>query len=1814
MMMKKNLFILIVIVIAAFAPKCMAVMPTADAMRQFRERRQDSSGVQDTYRKSTMNICPYFEPPVQARQSSNLIPYQASDSVSLNIKLCKDDQYIDSNGRCACKKPGHALDQSGLCQLQKTELTDPCENGQRCEVCQIKDDLEICKKCQIGIENCELCTKRQGQKDTCTVCTGRTCCSNQSGNNCILFPPEPEPVIVSPVPILDSYPQLISTEPHFKICYETTDISSLQLKIMPTGIDVNASALICKICNPDSPCKIDICQHDKCSPCESSQCKEPFRDYPPIDPCTPGKSCEVCSFSSHKRETCKKCQSFHGESICQLCQNGACEECSNGVCQICLKGIGCREFPEVAVNRPIDDPCLGGNCKLCIQRTGFSDNGALTVNEVCKECKNSVCSICTQGKCTACVKRLDGSENCPFIDPVLNAKVMPDPCEGGNCMVCKQEGASTVCKTCRNRQCKICVDGYCTACSANGSCLRCNSRGFCRKFPSNISPLVPNECAPGRPCVMCKEKNGSFECIKCNKQGKCCQTEGQSGECRQCGGYFGNRCQSTPVHSVCHEKRNCKDCYTNSRGAVLCRECKNGECYVLPNKKYNLKRHICGKYCMENFPEIHPELVSPKSKRDKSNFSNKTRKIMNLPLKYSWDPSHPVSSLNPKPENDPRYPYDSEFPEGVHNRAPYDPNSPYDPMQPEGPRNRKPYNPKYPWNPMMPESNHNRMPFNPKSPYDPKKPQSFYNRKPFDPRHPYDHSKAETIENRKPYDPREEITVPGQWNPALPVSAHNQRPVPDNLIPYDEKKPEGVFNRRPYHKEQIYNPQLPEVRSNRQPFDPRNQWDPMQPESTKNRMPYDPSNPYNASKPEDFYNRAPFNPEHPFDITKPESPQNHRPYDPIEHTSPEPRPLPTTPVSSIHNTTTPSPTSPNKTLKPHSHPPNHPIKIHRHHHDAKIVNPCSTGNCKLCVDVARGHMSDDLQQMSVKVDSRASMNTSVYVCGSCADNRCQACVHAPNDQHGKKLACKPCNRLNECLIHGRPFPPRLTANCDSLLDPHCKDVQPQDCYPTELNKFCVGTPQCKPLKANNYCGRLCVPSKTNNHCRGTQQCVATKENKYCDKPTERKCIPSKENNYCVGTKECYKTVTNNYCISKCNPAAENKFCKGTPECHPAPQNDFCKEKCIPIQENNFCRGKPECIPMESNNHCDKPNTEACVPNDGNNHCVGTPQCVSTPRNRECGKLKTCVPHNNNNNCRGRPECIPTRHNKYCDTEVHKKCVPTEQNSYCIGTSECVPAAKNNHCAPTAKCLPSSSNNFCRGTRDCVKRPENNYCDYQPARVCVPTLKNRNCVGTQECVPYTGNSNCKVKNPCKPLESNNMCRGTQNCIPEESNNFCDKIEPIQCNPSKDNNYCVGTVNCQPRPSNNHCNSILECHPDDSNNYCRGTLQCIPRKFNDYCDQTSIEKCVPSKENAYCIGTKECLPKTFNEMCGTSTKCKPFDHNNYCRGLPECVPMKQNNMCDQKNPKKCVPSAENVFCVGTPECKPSPLNNQCILKSSCSPDPEQNNNCQYHSNCIPTRENSMCLPFCVPNKQNNNCRGTLQCLPNANNEFCDELIAPNCKPSPENIFCIGTPECEPRAENQFCGKKCVPGQDNNFCRGTRDCVPMDSNDFCDRDRLECSPSQDNNFCEGKPSCVPHASNNFCRASVAVSRLSSECADGRINGELLVQVYEDGVMKGALQVSDVRKSLNCLIDGIKPDEVPLKLFCTHKAAIDKLASLKPHQTISNRTMPIDTRTIEDLIFIHNEGDIVDTPADLPHFDAVSQIDINHQTNFELILPPLA
>ena len=117
---------------------------------------------------------------------------------------------------------------------------------------------------------------------------------------------------------------------------------------------------------------------------------------------------------------------------------------------------------------------------------------------------------------------------------------------------------------------------------------------------------------------------------------------------------------------------------------------------------------------------------------------------------------------------------------------------------------------------------------------------------------------------------------------------------------------------------------------------------------------------------------------------------------------------------------------------------------------------------------------------------------------------------------------------------------------------------------------------------------------------------------------------------------------------------------------------------------------------------------------------------------------------------------------------------------------------------------------------------------------------------------------------------------------------------------------------------------------------------------------------------------------------------------------------------------------------------------------------------------------------------------------------------------------------------------------------------------------------------------------------------------------------MVRGVSTIGDVTKSIECLIENIQIDRIPLKLFCSYRSALDGLEDTKRRIAASGVRLPIakpfdrvEVQAIakqyvppepldEPAPMTVHEGDPVPYPGDLPQL-RVRPTDANEQRELE-------
>jgi hypothetical protein len=92
-------------------------------------------------------------------------------------------------------------------------------------------------------------------------------------------------------------------------------------------------------------------------------------------------------------------------------------------------------------------------------------------------------------------------------------------------------------------------------------------------------------------------------------------------------------------------------------------------------------------------------------------------------------------------------------------------------------------------------------------------------------------------------------------------------------------------------------------------------------------------------------------------------------------------------------------------------------------------------------------------------------------------------------------------------------------------------------------------------------------------------------------------------------------------------------------------------------------------------------------------------------------------------------------------------------------------------------------------------------------------------------------------------------------------------------------------------------------------------------------------------------------------------------------------------------------------------------------------------------------------------------------------------------------------------------------------------------------------ENKFCVGTPECVKNEFNNYCKPVEHVPTRPTDCEEGGAVGKNLGVLYREALSTGQASPAALRQSAECLLKNLKPEKVPVKLYCTYKSAIEHL-----------------------------------------------------------------
>lgn len=89
-------------------------------------------------------------------------------------------------------------------------------------------------------------------------------------------------------------------------------------------------------------------------------------------------------------------------------------------------------------------------------------------------------------------------------------------------------------------------------------------------------------------------------------------------------------------------------------------------------------------------------------------------------------------------------------------------------------------------------------------------------------------------------------------------------------------------------------------------------------------------------------------------------------------------------------------------------------------------------------------------------------------------------------------------------------------------------------------------------------------------------------------------------------------------------------------------------------------------------------------------------------------------------------------------------------------------------------------------------------------------------------------------------------------------------------------------------------------------------------------------------------------------------------------------------------------------------------------------------------------------------------------------------------------------------------------------------------------------------------------------------------------MAEVYRDALARKSTNIAEVKRSINCLIEGVPVEKVPIKLYCTYKTVLESIDQITP-ETLNNSVST--SPDLTEVSFQPKEGDEVEAPVDLPN-----------------------
>jgi|GEM_PF-4320296 len=507
-----------------------------------------------------------------------------SDCKTAGYPTCGDDHFCNTScdntkdcgtGYVCCQnmcKPGTCCENSD-CGPNMRCVNNICTNQ-----CEKNEDCESNKCCDNGL----CANKFRG------CCVNTDCETSSFGFSCINY-----------------------------ICSCTSDYECPSNMIC----DKNSNPPVCKVgCSDIHKCqngyiccngkciKGECCNSEDCTRAGYPTCANVNGSYICIDECNPQDS-DPCNSLDNKSRCCKQDDNIFKCVIANCCNNGDCKEPDKPYCDTLIDTPNCvnRCDPASNINCGTDYICCSlGSYNMCFKGDCCSDNdcnsnymciGHKCVSEDCTEnqgiCQSDqkCCSsgqlkgLCYTGECcedNMCKDNQIGHK-CILSDYKCGCETNSDCnsgyiCKDGKCI----KGDCLFDSDCIDQTKPICINNYCTACTADLQCqnaqkgdICCN--GVCRhgQCCASVDPSLP-DCENYITKPICKEGicsscSNSTECKNENLGTKCCMSGVFAGDC-----YDGECCSSYDCIDLGYANKPI--CHTSDRKCYPCNndnECKN---------------------------------------------------------------------------------------------------------------------------------------------------------------------------------------------------------------------------------------------------------------------------------------------------------------------------------------------------------------------------------------------------------------------------------------------------------------------------------------------------------------------------------------------------------------------------------------------------------------------------------------------------------------------------------------------------------------------------------------------------------------------------------------------------------------------------------------------------------------------------------------------------------------------------------------------------------------------------------------------------------------------------------------------------------------------------------------------------------------------------------------------------------------------------------------------------------------------------------------------------------------------------------------